>query len=556
MRAFLFVFIFLIFHQESYGQQVVSRKAAFTENGGKLQLPRLELDDSTKTIIIAIVDDAFYLDHELLRSFIYNNPNENPFNKVDDDLNGFIDDIKGYDVADLDNDPSPPQKKAAAYTHGTLTAGTIVQTLTSIYGGHASRGFKIHPVKAISDSGDGLRMSGGYSGIDYARKSGADIIICAWSGGAASDEEIEIVKKTIAAGIPVVAAAGNTFGDLIQSPADIDGVIAVAAIDHDFKRLHTSAYGDDIDISCYGDGWLAPTSWNDTGYAEFKNTSQASALTGALAAAAIYEHGGMAPGDLERLIKNSAKPIDEYNVNQWGMLGAGLLDAKKLLSPEPVGHNPLLPEGLLKVKVDSTINQSYTIQPDGSYADTRLKLLSIEPWQPNQRLSVRQNETSEVTDISVNDLYQPYKIDGSNLSISSAGLAHGTEFLLSYESTPFDSTTMYCQEINVITSDTISDGSGPNTYANGSNCKWQLYSEEGTRMKIEFEEFETEAGVDQVYIFDGEATQQTNLMARFSGDEIPPVIFTRSNKVLVWFVSDDKVRKEGWRFRASAYVPK
>jgi len=555
LKHLLYLFLSVVFFTSIQGQGLVSYDTSEQGNKALLNLPGLTIKDTEEPILIAVIDDAINGNHEMVAPFLYTNADENPFNKVDDDGNGAIDDLKGYDVVDLDNDPSPPVVDPKIYYHGTMTAGVIAQVLRSIYGKKASEVFKILPVKAISDKGDARRMSGGYKGIEYARRSGVDLIVCAWSGGVASDEEIAIVKRTIVEGIPIIVAGGNTFSDLIQSPADIDGVITVAAIDHNFKRMNTSAYGNEIDISYYGDGWLAPASWDDNGYAEFKNTSQASALTAAMAAAAMHEHGRMSSQELERLIKQTAIPIDEYNVNQWGMLGAGLLDAKRLLSPATVVHNPLLPEGLLSVTVDTSLLQEYAIKPIGAYSSTRLQLLSFEPWKTNQHFTLTQNDGLRKKDVMIDDLYQEYEVDASDVVISTEGLSHGTEFVLSYASTPFDSTTMYCQEINVITSDTISDGSGAEAYANGSNCKWQLYSEEGTRMKIEFDQFDTEAQEDHLYIFDGEGTLQTNLMARFSGGDIPPVIYSRSNKVLIWFVTNDKIRKGGWQFRASAYKP-
>ena len=64
-----------------------------------------------------------------------------------------------------------------------------------------------------------------------------------------------------------------------------------------------------------------------------------------------------------------------------------------------------------------------------------------------------------------------------------------------------------------------------------------------------FENLDTEAKKDQVYLFNGNTTMQDNLLAIFSGKNPPPIVTSSLNEVLVWFVSDSQKTGQGWRLR-------
>jgi hypothetical protein len=98
----------------------------------------------------------------------------------------------------------------------------------------------------------------------------------------------------------------------------------------------------------------------------------------------------------------------------------------------------------------------------------------------------------------------------------------------------------------------ITDNSNSGNYANNSSCKWQITAPENTRIHFEFSEFNTEANVDFVWLFDGTGTLPENIIAKFSGTKIPLPVTSRTNKVLVWFVTDSHNTGTGWKvhFRA------
>lgn len=67
-----------------------------------------------------------------------------------------------------------------------------------------------------------------------------------------------------------------------------------------------------------------------------------------------------------------------------------------------------------------------------------------------------------------------------------------------------------------------------------------------------FEEIDTQPNIDFIWIFDGEATLQENLIAKFSGKNKPPVITSTTNQILLWFVTDDNTTGKGWKMRFKA----
>ena len=128
------------------------------------------------TIKIAIVDDAVERTHSDIAPNLWVNPGEIANNNIDDDGNGYIDDINGYDVASNDNDPNPPN---SSYAHGTHVTG-CASPATNNSNGVAGIGFstKIMAVKSTTSSSS---ITNGYDGIVYAVVSGADVINMSWA---------------------------------------------------------------------------------------------------------------------------------------------------------------------------------------------------------------------------------------------------------------------------------------------------------------------------------------------------------------------------------------
>lgn len=96
------------------------------------------------------------------------------------------------------------------------------------------------------------------------------------------------------------------------------------------------------------------------------------------------------------------------------------------------------------------------------------------------------------------------------------------------------------------------DGSKTHDYASGCDCKWIISVPEGKRIRLSFPEFNTQPNEDYVYLFDGDMAMQENVLAVFSGSNTPPVIVSRTNQVLIWFVSDNQSNAKGWKLEYKA----
>ncbi len=207
-------------------------------------------------------------------------------NGVDDDGDGYIDDLIGWDTQSgsgnqEDNDPRPPNVGDVP-EHGTLVAGTASSVSDNALG-VASVGWaiKIMPVKIANDNNGSL--TGGYDGILYAAQAGADVINCSWGGYGYSNgaqNVINVVHNQY--GAIIVAAAGNGYNNQgptnfdTHYPSGYDNVISVTATgpgDH-FNCWATA--GPTVDLSAPGEGiW---TTMVTNGYSSATGTSFSSPL--------------------------------------------------------------------------------------------------------------------------------------------------------------------------------------------------------------------------------------------------------------------------------------
>ncbi len=214
-----------------WAEPLYLRKVDFTPNDPKLSsqygLTKVQaeaawdLSKGNSNIIIAIVDSGVDWTHEDLAANIWQN--DDPINGIDDDQNGFIDDIRGWDFGGLNGTPDNNPIEDSP-THGTHVAG-IAAASTNNGVGIAGLGYNltIMPVKTSrNDLGDDV-IAYGYEGIIYAADNGADIINCSWGGFGYSNAEQEAIDYAVSKGCVMVCAAGNEGLNEVIYPAAYDG---------------------------------------------------------------------------------------------------------------------------------------------------------------------------------------------------------------------------------------------------------------------------------------------------------------------------------------------
>jgi subtilisin family serine protease len=182
-----------------------------------------------QNIIVAVIDSGVDYTHADLGNNIWRNSAEVFGNGIDDDRNGYIDDIVGWDFVDNENDPMDEN------SHGTHVAGIIAAQNNGFGVTGVAYNAQIMPVRVLGADGKG-GWPGISQGIHYAADNGAKVINMSL-GGEYSQEIIDAVRYASQKGVVVVMSSGNNGQDQPSSPAIIatEVGIAVGAIDRNVQ---------------------------------------------------------------------------------------------------------------------------------------------------------------------------------------------------------------------------------------------------------------------------------------------------------------------------------
>ena len=511
-----------------------------------------------KKIVIAVVDDGVRITHQDLKEFIWTNPKEIPDNAVDDDGNGYADDIHGWDVADNRNVITPPRERSKDFYHGTHLAGIIAQIARSAYGDAAPDFVKIMPVKSLSNRAAKTYLKHGYKGIEYATKAGADIILCAWGVGHVTPEESRILEEAQKKGILVVASAGSFPEEREQFPAAHPSVLAVGALDQNHQKVRNSNYGPFLGLSAPGTNIVSASVVSDSDHEAREGTSPASAIAAAAAAVVKLQHPSYSMEKVKACMKSSADSLDVTDLQFSAKLGAGKLNIEAavecpLFNQETSKENRLPnPQGYLHYSSPRKKPVSWTITPQGTFKGLWFNLLSLQGKPGQGIINFHSGDSSEARRIG------SYTLATLPKSIFVPGTAAfvtfepkksdpGLNWLIEYRAEPINFSKLYCRDTAHLDEEgTFEDGSGLHDYSPGTDCKWLITAPKGKVIHFKFTRFDTEAKVDLLYFFNGAGTHE-KIMAVFSGPTLPPELTTWSNQVLVWFVTDGKNQGKGWK---------
>lgn len=206
-----------------------------------------------KQIVVGVVDTGIDYRHPDLKGSMWVNPGEIAGNNRDDDGNGFVDDVYGYDFINNDSDPMDDYSVEDTY-HGTHVAGTIAATMNNSLGvaGIASNAAKLMALKIFNKDGYTSTLSI-ITAMNYSvmmRDRGIDIRVLnnSWGVGDYDPLQSYAIKNVSDAGIMFVAASGNDANDTDENPVypanyGFAGIVSVAASDNRDQLADFSNYG-------------------------------------------------------------------------------------------------------------------------------------------------------------------------------------------------------------------------------------------------------------------------------------------------------------------------
>jgi subtilisin family serine protease len=425
-----------------------------------------DISKGSEEVLIGIVDSGTDWKHQDLADNIWTNPNEIPNNNIDDDHNGKIDDIRGWDLvgnvnqSDIgygnwkeDNNPLNPGT-SSNNTHGTHVSG-CASAVTDNNKGIAGTGFKtkIVPVKCASDQN--IRgIYRGYEGITYAANLGVDVINCSWGGPGYSPVGQDVINNAVAKGCVVVVATGNDGQNVDNGefyPAGYDNVLAVGATRSNNRKASFSNWGLITTVYTPGQGIYATMPNNK--YAYNSGTSMASPVTAGVAALVKALHRDWSPKQISHQLRSTSENVvttvpslrpyyygrlnayNALNYNHSGgpnipgieitkiILGSG--DALNSYEPVVISlevTNFLAPAGNVVLKIEPqnnfisvntpTISVGNLGQMQTKKISLALELLKSNPWYEGHAAIIVTIEATNYTDYQLVKI--PVRIESKN----------------------------------------------------------------------------------------------------------------------------------------------
>lgn len=318
-------------------------------------LPQVSADTAWDTqtgssdVVVAVLDAGVDMDHPDLLDNFWINSGEIPNNNIDDDSNGYVDDVNGWDFIDQDNFPAPSLEEGSlvdAIEHGSMVAGIIGAV------GNNGRGVtgvgwnvKIMPIRTLDSVGSGSSYETARA-LDYAVENGADVINLSFSGTVLDTRLQTSIRKAYESGVVVVSAMGNddTDSDITQvfpacfgAQEEDDWVIGVASTTKTDEKADFSNYGSNCtDISAPGVNIVGikyhdPSEDYISEYGgNWSGTSMSAPIVSGAAALLLSEYKDLSPKQVRTILMLSVDPV-VVESGMKGKMGAGRLNIARAL---------------------------------------------------------------------------------------------------------------------------------------------------------------------------------------------------------------------------------
>lgn len=396
------------------GMPNVIKKYAATPNdpllGSEWHLTKVQaaaawdLSQGDPSVILSIVDSGCDWTHEDLNGNMWVNTAEDlngngqfdntpagsggDLDDIDQDGNGLVDDVIGYDFTDVDPDPYPTGDPADHGTHCNGIAGAVTNNATGV----AGLGWSCRRLGFRCTSGGGIGIYEAFNAIYYSIEARASVISMSWGNYGYWVPEERVLEYAHDNGVVLVAAAGND--DIMDAhfPSAYPYVMSVAATNQSDQKSGASGansnYGTWIDVCSPGD--LIWSTIPNNGYEAWYGTSMATPLVAGLVGLVRSQHPTWSNTTIETHIKKTCTNIDAQNPGYIGLLGAGRINAYNALNtparPELVYmdysvSDPVKGNGNGKVDAGEDVELTVYIKNNwGDAYDVQGTLISNDPF--------------------------------------------------------------------------------------------------------------------------------------------------------------------------------
>ena len=294
------------------------------------------LTSGSSNVVVAVIDSGIEVQHPDLVANLWRNPREIPGNQIDDDGNGYVDDVHGIDLV--------ASTKGVALTkdedgHGTHVSGTIAATANNIGVVGLAYNSRLMGIRILDGEGKGGAISSLIKGLEYALANGARVINASFGGPGYSQAAFDAYSALGDAGVIVVCAAGNETQntDLVPNyPSNyrLGNIISVASVNLFGELSDFSNYGlDSVDLGAPGED-IKSTDLRST-YSFRGGTSMAAPHVAAVAALVISRYPNIGIHELRQRLIQSTVPIPSL---AGKVKTGGIINAYRALALNPDGY--------------------------------------------------------------------------------------------------------------------------------------------------------------------------------------------------------------------------
>jgi thermitase len=364
------------------------------------------IEQGDSSIVVAIIDSGLKMNHPEFAGRIWTNASEIPNNGIDDDGNGYVDDVSGWNFADSNNSPND------GHGHGT--------NVTGIIGANGDNGIgyagldwncKLMVLKGLDNNNNGL-YSWWASAIYYAVDHGARVINMSVGGQSFSTTLQDAVNYAINADVLIVACMMNTNSSTVFYPAGFPGVMAVGATNPNDARANPffwsptsgSNYGNHISVSAPGNYIYGLNHNSNTNYNSYwGGTSQAAPHVAGLAALLLAQDPSRTAAEVRSIIESTAEDlvgqVSEDTPGWDPYFGHGRINAHSALSlftnasalrgegvpfliyPNPAHHDFTIafPTGTREIRIINALGQLVLAQVSDGQPGTKVFQLHAAP---------------------------------------------------------------------------------------------------------------------------------------------------------------------------------